>query len=203
MFGEIISQASPFLGFAVATSITPGVNNIMLTSSGTHLGYYRALPHLFGIIFGFLLLMLAVAFGLGAAFNDFPVLHEVLRYAGSTYLLYLAWKIFNASNVSFDNGGEGVTFWNALTLQFLNPKVWAMAVTAMSAFTITGSGYTISVFVVSGVFCAVYFVCGSIWVGFGVTIGKLMSNKPKAYRAFNAVMALLLVGTSLMIVLGA
>ena len=79
--------------YAFVTSVTPGPNNLMLLASGVNFGFARTIPHAFGIGFGFLSLLLAVGFGLGAVLTAFPVLHTVLKIVGCGYLLYLAWRI--------------------------------------------------------------------------------------------------------------
>ena len=50
--------------FAFVTSITPGPNNIMLTAPGVNFGFRRSIPHMLGIAIGFMVLLLAVGFGL-------------------------------------------------------------------------------------------------------------------------------------------
>src|SRR3954470_718407 len=92
------------LVYAFVTSITPGPNNLMLLASGVNFGFTRTVPHMLGIGIGFLVLLLAVGFGLGAVLTAFPVLHTGLKIAGGIYLLYLAWKI--AMSRSLAGGGE-------------------------------------------------------------------------------------------------
>lgn len=67
--------------FAIATSITPGPNNIMLLASGVNFGFRRTLPHTLGISGGFFTLLLCVGFGLGFLFTTFPLLQLVLKIA--------------------------------------------------------------------------------------------------------------------------
>ena len=81
----------PLVTFAVATSITPGPNNIMLTASGANFGFRRTLPHLLGVAIGFTFMVLAIGLGLSEIFERLPVIHQVLRYGGAAYLLYLAY----------------------------------------------------------------------------------------------------------------
>lgn len=81
------------LVFAFVTSITPGPNNLMLLASGVNFGFRRTVPHMLGIGAGFLSLLLAVGFGLGAVLAAYPQLHTALKIAGGAYLLYLAWRI--------------------------------------------------------------------------------------------------------------
>jgi threonine/homoserine/homoserine lactone efflux protein len=70
--------------------------------SGVNFGYLKSLPHMLGVVLGIILLQLALAFGLGNIFKLYPVIQDVLKVAGSVYLLYLAWKIINTSRTKVD-----------------------------------------------------------------------------------------------------
>lgn len=83
----------PLLALGISMSLTPGPNNFMVAASGANFGWRRSLPLYFGIVAGFVSLLLAVGFGLGAVFERYPILHEVLRYAGAAYLIWLGIKI--------------------------------------------------------------------------------------------------------------
>ena len=72
---------------------TPGPNNAMLTASGIKFGFKRPLPHMFGIPFGHIIQITLVCFGLGALFQQFPVIQFYLKWLCFFYLLYLGWKI--------------------------------------------------------------------------------------------------------------
>ena len=59
-------------GFAFISSITPGPNNLLLMSSAALFGWRRTLPHLFGVLLGFAILMSCAVFGLGATVQQWP-----------------------------------------------------------------------------------------------------------------------------------
>ena len=128
---------SALLVFCFVSSITPGPNNFMLLASGVNFGFARTVPHMLGISAGFLSLLLGVGFGLGAVLTTFPSLHLVRKIAGGAYLLYLAWRI--AMSRSLGRAGEAaarpMTFLEATAFQWVNPKAWVMAVTAMAVYT--------------------------------------------------------------------
>ena len=65
--------------FATVTSGTPGPNNVMLTASGANFGYWRTLPHMFGIVLGILVMNILVAAGLGVIFEQYPMVQQVLK----------------------------------------------------------------------------------------------------------------------------
>lgn len=175
----------PLVFFAIATCITPGPNNIMLTASGANFGFKRSIPHILGITGGLVTLMALAAMGLGLLFKQFPQLQIVLKIAGSIYILYLAWKIATIPSMNNKkNEGKPFTFIEAALFQFLNPKALVMAFSAVTTFTISGEQYMASALQVCIVF---FFACLpsiSLWTGFGMAIGKLL-NSPKRFRIFN------------------
>jgi len=183
------------IGFAVATSVTPGPNNLMLMASGANFGFRRTLPHLFGVAFGFMAMLLALGIGLGAAFEAVPELLAVLRWLGLAYLLYLAWRIASASG-SLDRrgGGRPMTFPEAALFQWLNPKAWAMILALLGAYSLEGMAPEAQLAAMVGVFLVFGMPCNWLWAGFGVAIGRLL-QRPSYRRAFNVAMALLLIAT--------
>lgn len=178
-------------GFSVASSVTPGPNNLMLLASGVNFGFRRTLPHMLGIGGGFAFLLLCVGFGLGAVLQQSPALHLAIKVAGVAYLLYLAWKIATSGPIEDREGKAApMTFLQAAAFQWVNPKAWFMAVTAMSVYTVP-TNYVLSVVLIAAVFAAINVPCVSLWAGMGVALRKLLSD-PRTLRWFNIIMALLL-----------
>lgn len=187
------------LGFAVATSITPGPNNFMLLASGVNFGFWRTFPHMCGIGFGFFTLLLGVGFGLGSLLVAYPQLDLALKVLGGAYMLYLAWKISTSRSMG-PGGGRGaeagekpMTFTAAALFQWVNPKAWAMAVTAMGLYVDPARPYW-SVLMIGAVFGLTNFPCVSTWAGFGVALRNFLSD-PVRLKWFNIAMALLLVAS--------
>lgn len=183
------------IAYSFVTSITPGPNNLMLLSSGVNFGFSRSIPHMLGIGIGFVVLLLAVGFGLGAVLSAFPALHTALKIAGAAYLLYLAWKIAMTRSVS---GREGqnvrpLTFLDAAAFQWVNPKAWVMAVTAMAVYSDPRSPF-VSVLLISAAFGIVNLPCISVWAGFGTALRGFLAD-PVRLKWFNIAMGLLLAAT--------
>lgn len=53
---------------------------------------------------------------------------------GAVYMLYLAWKVWKSSGDLKEEGGREVSFWDGMILQFMNPKIYIYAITAMSLY---------------------------------------------------------------------
>lgn len=178
--------------FAFTTSITPGPNNMMLLASGVNFGFRRTIPHMLGIGGGFLSLLLGVGLGLGALLASYPPLFLALKIAGGLYLLCIAWKI--ASSRSLGEGKAGGTplgFWAAAAFQWVNPKAWVMAVSAMAAYT-NPDQYYATVLIVALAFAIVNLPSVSTWAGFGSVLREWLSH-PVRLKWFNITMAVLLV----------
>jgi len=183
------------LVYALVTSITPGPNNLMLLASGVNFGIARTVPHMLGISIGFLVLLLAVGFGLGAVLTAFPALHMALKIAGAAYLLYLAWKIAMSRSMSDGKGAEGrpMRFIDAAAFQWVNPKAWVMAITAMAVYTNPDHPF-VSVALISIAFTIVNLPSVSVWAGFGTALRGFLSD-PVRLKWFNITMGVLLAAT--------
>lgn len=181
-------------GFSLVSSITPGPNNLMLLASGVNYGFWRSLPHMLGISGGFCFLLLCVGFGLGQLLETAPAVHTFLKFAGSAYLVYLAWKIATSGPVSKSEGrGKPFSFLQAAAFQWVNPKAWVMAVTSMTVYTSTVN-YTVSVLMVAAIFTLVNLPSIAAWCGMGQGLRQFLSD-PGRLRIFNISMALLLVAS--------
>ncbi|HEY8876443.1 MAG TPA: LysE family translocator [Roseateles sp.] len=186
------STLAALTGFAFVTSITPGPNNLMLLASGTRFGWRRSLPHLLGISFGFGVMLVLVGLGLGEAFTRWPGLHDVLKWASLAYLLYLAFKVATAPppSAAGDSQGRPMGFGAAALFQVINPKAWAMALTAVTAYAELGIAALTAVFVLVNLPC-----CGS-WALLGEQMRRWL-HRPRALQAFNWGAAALMVASVL------
>ena len=123
--------------FAFVAAATPGPNNLMLLASGVNFGFRRTVPHMFGIVFGFTLMVAIVGVGLGPLFARYPQIYTGLRWVGGLYMLWLAWKIANSGPVGHEKSArQPMTFIKAVLFQWVNPKGWAMMVSAIATYTL-------------------------------------------------------------------
>ena len=139
--------------------------------------------------------MLAVGFGLGAVLTAFPFLHLALKIAGGAYLLYLAWRIAMSRSMGkgWDVRGQPMTFLEAAAFQWVNPKAWVMAVSAMAIYTNSDAPF-MSVLLISAAFAAVNLPSVSTWAGFGTALRGFLAD-PVRLKWFNVAMGVLLAAT--------
>ena len=180
--------------FAFVTSVTPGPNNLMLLASGVNFGFRRTVPHMLGINVGFPVMIVLVGLGLGRIFEIYPVLYTVLRVCGGAYMLWLAYRI--AISGPAGDGTSSATpmnFMQAALFQWVNPKGWITAITAIAAYTLPAAfGWT--VLTVALAFAIVGGPSSVTWTLFGSGLRRFLDD-PRYHRMFNVTMALLLVAS--------
>jgi threonine/homoserine/homoserine lactone efflux protein len=178
--------------FAIVSSITPGPNNAMLMASGANFGMRRSVPHMLGVSIGFMVLTLVTGLVLGGLIAAYPALHQVLKAVGAAYLLWLAWKIARSDGMAGGTAGaRPQTFLQAAAFQWVNPKAWAMALGAVTAYA-PREHYGANVLLVAAVFGVVNLPCIAGWTGFGHVLRRVLA-RPGRLRLFNWIMAGLLV----------
>jgi threonine/homoserine/homoserine lactone efflux protein len=184
-----------FVLFATVMFITPGPNNIMLLSSGLTYGFRRTLPHVAGITIGFAFMIGAVGLGLGTIFIAYPVLQTILKYAGVVYLIYLAAAIAMSEPVApdQDNRRGPMTFWGAAMFQWVNAKGWVMVIGTITAYAAIAA-YPWNIVIQVGLSLILGAVSCTAWALFGTALRPILTS-PRLVRAFNIIMALLLLAS--------
>ena len=178
--------------FAFVGSVTPGPNNLMLMASGANFGIRRTMPHFLGIVFGWALMVILVGIGLVQVFDAYPASYEVLRWVSIVYLSYLAWKIAVSGSPRANAESRPLTILQAALFQWVNPKAWAMALTAVTVYAPSQSLAAVLL---------ITLICGLInmpsifvWVVLGSKLQKYL-DQGRRLQVFNYSMAALLLAT--------
>ena len=183
----------PLATFAFVTSVTPGPNNLMLMASGANFGFRRTVPHMLGVALGFVFLAIVVGLGLAGLFARWPWLYDVLMVVSVVYLVWLAWRIANAGQPrAGDAAARPMSFLEAAAFQWVNPKAWAMALTAVTVYAPEPG--LMAVFAVALVFGAINLPSVGSWCLLGVRIRTFLTS-PSRLRGFNWTMGALLIGS--------
>ena len=190
-----------FVVFAAVMLFTPGPNNVMLMTSGVNYGFFRTVPHMLGVSVGFALMVFLVGVGLGSLFEIYPLLYDVLKYAGAAYLLYFAWVIATSTPQQESGDRRPLTFIEGALFQWINAKGWAIAVGAITTYAAFGR-FPLNVIVLALIFAILGMASSATWALFGSGLTPLLRNAA-AVRAFNVAMALLLVASLYPVVAGA
>ena len=179
--------------FAISSSVTPGPNNITVMVSGVNFGIRKSLPVFSGICIGFAIMLLIVGFGFGKVFEQFPVLQIFIKSFGTLYLLYLAYLIATAGEITTaNNQSKPLSFVNGALFQWLNAKAWVVATGAIAAFTTVGIDFYTQNIIIALIFLVISFPCVGIWLFFGSALKKILKSQQHR-RLFNYSMSGLLV----------
>lgn len=187
--------------FAFVSSITPGPNNLMLLSSGVNFGWQRTLPHMFGVAIGFTLMVFLVGIGVIQLFDLFPQSYVILKWFCIVYLTYLAVKIARSSDTVAKEAGKvkPMTFIQAVMFQWVNPKAWTMALSAISVYAPERD--LLSVVIVSAIFASINLPSIAVWVVVGDRLQQFLTSAVKL-KMFNYSMAGLLILSLFPVVVG-
>ncbi|MFY1663559.1 LysE family translocator [Pseudomonas sp. Pseu.R1] len=184
--------------FALAASISPGPVNVVALSAGAQFGLGASLRHVMGATVGFVVLLIFTGFGLHEVLHRYPVLTDLIRWAGMAFLIYLAWKLaMDDGHLNVDKPVRVPSFWYGAAMQWLNPKAWLAAVAGMGAFVADGEARLI------GLFALIYFVVCYLSVGCWAYAGAFMGawlRSPSRIRTFNRSMAALLAGCAVSLI---
>jgi len=181
-----------FLSFVLATTFSPGPNNISSASMGVLHGYRKTLKYLGGIATGFVIIMLLCGWISTILLQTFPAFEMVLRFIGAGYILWLAYETLRA-NYTFKEGRQVLLgFKSGFLLQVLNPKVIIYGLSLYSTFLAPVTQRP-AYLILSAVFLATVAFCSiSTWTLFGSTI-RTHLQKPGIQQFVNLVLSLLLV----------
>jgi threonine/homoserine/homoserine lactone efflux protein len=187
MHPEILSIAL----FWFVTAYTPGPNNVVASYSGFNFGITKTNPHILGVTLGFTSLVLFLTIGLINVFKLFPIIQIVIKYLGTLFLIYLAYKIASATASEETKKENPVKFIETFLFQYLNPKGVMVGIIVVSNYVELGENYIN--YATQVVLLAFLFSSTSItlWTFIGKFMRKFATND-KYIKYFNYVMSVLL-----------
>lgn len=180
--------------FALAASITPGPVNILALSAGAQFGFNATLRHVLGATLGLTLLLILLGLGLHQLLTLWPVLTQILQWAGSAFLLFMAYQLaFDDGKLGSGNRRQAPSFWYGALLQWLNPKAWLASVASLGAFVADGDRLLLWQF--AAIYCVICYASVACWAYAGTMLTGLL-QQARNVRRFNRLMALLLAASA-------
>ena len=189
-----------FLAFAIAASVTPGPNNVMVAAAAASHGVRAVVPQILGISFGFGAMIVIVGLGLAVPLATSPHLATAMRWIGAAWLAVLAWKIATAPPPGEATGRPPLRFLGGAMFQWINPKAWMLALGIATTWTAADAALAPQVALMGAIFTAVGIPNGLLWGTLGERIGRLLRS-PARLRGFNVAMALLLLASMVPVLL--
>ena len=179
---------------------TPGPNIILLTISGVKFGIKETYPHLLGVVIGTGFLAAISSLGVNTIILMAPILELVLKVASITWITYLSLQLLIKDYIeNEDSKSRPFKFSEAVLFQLINPKLWALTLSATAGFSLDGSVFykAVCYFIL---FATVNFIVCYFWLVFGSYVSKYLKKKI-IWRCFMYLMATFLMFSGYLILI--
>lgn len=168
---------------SAVVAATPGANQVLALRNGVRSGAQTAVVASLGRFAAFVLMVAAVAVGLGAVLTTSQVLFELLKWAG---VMYLAWLGFSALRNGFRTaeaapwegdsakapGGALPLLRQEFVVALANPKALILFTVFLPQFVPSGTaGAGVDLMAAGLVYIAIEFVCAAVYAAIGARIG--------------------------------
>ena len=186
-------NTAAFLSYIFIAAFSPGPNNIMSMTNSAKLGFRKAFPYCIGAFFGVLGITALCAVFTSLLYQYIPRISNVLKWIGAGYMLYLAYSVF------VDHSGKKGdkkqyfapgSFLSGVVMQFVNPKLFLCALTALSLYILPFYQSVQALFLTAVVLAFTCSACISCWGMFGSLFQKLFQ---KYKKTSSVIMAALLI----------
>jgi threonine/homoserine/homoserine lactone efflux protein len=191
---------APILTFAMTAAITPGPNNIILSTNAVNYGFKETIPLILGVFFGFLSVLSLCLLGIGEVYESFPNFKILIKIVATIFLTYLAYKIFNSSEFSDNSNKKRFTFRDIYFFQLINPKAVSVSMSSSAIFIQNQFSYLEEFVLIFICFTISTSTSAIVWAAIGHSFRKYLNDKRKIIF-FNRVMAVLLLGCIFFIIL--
>lgn len=189
-----------FLITSLIVVASPGTGALVTVAAGLSRGARAAVVAALGCTLGILPHMLAAITGLAALLHASAVAFEAIKYAGVTYLLYMAWMTLKADGpLKIETGtaarSDLVMIRQAMLVNLLNPKLSIFFFAFLPQFVAGGEDRpALVMFELSLVFMAMTF---TVFVGYGVCAAGMRDrvlSRPAMLKWMRRCFALAFVG---------
>lgn len=188
----------PLYWFLFVGLFSPGPNVILLSTSGAHFGARATWPHIAGVVVGVGIIGAVVGLGTGAVLETRPELGLAFQMLSFFWILWLAYRLLTSGSKKAGQTARPFKLVEAVLFQWVNPKVWAIALAASAGFSLGLVPVQEAIRLATALAGTNLFVC-VFWVYSGQLLGRLM-NSDRAWRAFRLVMAAGLALSALMVI---
>ncbi|MGB5260872.1 MAG: LysE family translocator [Gammaproteobacteria bacterium] len=196
-----------FTGVALLLCISPGPDNLFVLTQSALYGRMAGLTVTLGLCTGLIVHTAAVALGVAALIKTSPLAFMLLKYAGATYLLFLAWQALRTRpETLLPERAVQPTGWRlyrrGIIMNVTNPKVTLFFLALLPQFVDPGGGTLWLQILLLGIIfmLSTLLVFGLIAVLAGA-IGQWLGRSPRAQHILHMLAGLVFVGLALRLLL--
>jgi threonine/homoserine/homoserine lactone efflux protein len=182
---------APVLTFAMTAAITPGPNNIILSTNAVNYGFKETIPLMMGVFFGFLSILTLCLLGIGELYKSFPAIAMIVKIVATCFLVYLSFRIFTSSSFSDEKNSKKFSFKDIYFFQIINPKAVTVSMSSSAIFIQNKFSYQIEFILIFLCFVISTSTSAIAWAAIGHSFRKYLNDKKKIV-IFNRIMAILL-----------
>ena len=178
--------------FGIAGAYIPGPNNVIASHSGFNFGFIKTIPLILGVGFGWTFILVLFESGLIFVFQQFPILQNIIKFIGTIFIVYLAYKIAFMRIETTKANKVPITFVDTLLLQIVNPQGILTAMLIVSTFLDPNNHYLRDAIWVTSIMFVIAVSSVAFWVLIGQYLRKVATNE-KFIKIFIYSMSLLLI----------
>jgi threonine/homoserine/homoserine lactone efflux protein len=193
-----LADLFPLFGFVFLGLFSPGPNIILLTTSGARFGFCRTVPHILGVALGVGITAGVTGFGVGTAITAMPKIAVLLKIVASLWIIWMAVQLWRSDPSTTQSRVRPFTMIEAILFQWVNPKVWAVAISATAYVVHLQPNH--QAITLGLTFSGINLGVCLFWTAMGALLSYLLTNR-LAWRIFMRVMAVALAVFSLLVFL--
>jgi len=181
------SNLIAMLVFTLPVSLLPGPNNLLSAAHSSKYGFTKSMPLIFGMVVGWFLLGVVVAFG-ALFIEENEDLLQFLTIIGVAYIIYLSYQISisspaNENDISDERLGMGT----GIVLQVVNGKAFIHLLILMTTFGTVFRTDLLGKMIIVVLNVAIKLVGWFGWVSFGSALKEIFSD-PKSGVLINRIL---------------
>ncbi len=182
--------------FLFPLAYSPGPGNLFFAANGARFGFRATMPANAGYHLATWVVTVGIGFGFLAVMERFPQVFDMLKIAGSLYVLWIAWKMFRSSVLKDEGAARPARFVDGALLLVLNPKAYVIMALMFTQF-LEGSqaGQLVAVLLIATIFTLNNLLAFSLWALMGDAIAAGFRSADSA-RRLNAVFGIVLAGVA-------
>jgi len=175
------------LVFTLPVSLLPGPNNLLSAAHSSRHGFNKSLPLISGMVIGWFLLGVVVAFG-ALFIEENENLLRILTYIGVVYIIYLSYQISVSSPVDEkDISDERLGMGTGIVLQVVNGKAFVHLLILMTTFGTVFGTDLLGKMIIVVLNVAIKLVGWFGWASFGSALKEIFSD-PKSGVLINRIL---------------
>jgi threonine/homoserine/homoserine lactone efflux protein len=198
-------SADRLLAFAAMSFlliVVPGPSVLFVIGRALAQGRRAALTSVVGNMLGAYVLVVAVAFGVGAVVERSALAFTVLKLAGAAYLVYLgvkAWRQRGSLPVAVTDRGAAQgslhMLWEGFGVGVANPKTIVFFAAVLPQFVDPGQGHVVGQMLLLGlIFNGIALASDSVW-GLGASVARdWFARSPRRLSAVSRIGGISMIG---------